>query len=127
MAMTRSHGIAPNFRYTDTLSKAFAEERACDAVLANSSRELLHQHVERLYHPRGRSRTGSYIASGSRSTTYGQLDGSPCASAAKLRDLLQGSRPVAEALRRPVAYAARFRRALTTAESRPEGERGLSK
>jgi type I restriction enzyme M protein len=30
------HGIAaPNFRYTDTLSKAFAEERAYDVVLAN--------------------------------------------------------------------------------------------
>jgi type I restriction enzyme M protein len=30
------HGIAaPNFRYTDTLSKAFAEERAYDMVLAN--------------------------------------------------------------------------------------------
>jgi type I restriction enzyme M protein len=30
------HGIAaPNFRYTDTLSKAFTEERAYDVVLAN--------------------------------------------------------------------------------------------
>ena len=30
------HGIAaPNFRYTDTLSKAFGEERAYDVVLAN--------------------------------------------------------------------------------------------
>ena len=30
------HGIsAPNFRYTDTLSKAFSEERAYDVVLAN--------------------------------------------------------------------------------------------
>lgn len=30
------HGIAaPNFRYTDTLSRAFAEERAYDVVLAN--------------------------------------------------------------------------------------------
>src|ERR1035441_9806669 len=30
------HGIAaPNFRYTDTLSKAFAEERVYDVVLAN--------------------------------------------------------------------------------------------
>ncbi len=30
------HGIAaPNFRYTDTLSKAFNEERAYDVVLAN--------------------------------------------------------------------------------------------
>jgi len=30
------HGITtPNFRYTDTLSKAFAEERAYDVVLAN--------------------------------------------------------------------------------------------
>jgi type I restriction enzyme M protein len=30
------HGIAgPNFRYTDTLSKAFVEERAYDVVLAN--------------------------------------------------------------------------------------------
>ena len=30
------HGVAaPNFRYTDTLSKAFAEERAYDVVLAN--------------------------------------------------------------------------------------------
>src|ERR1700730_2843212 len=30
------HGIvAPNFQYTDTLSKAFAEERAYDVVLAN--------------------------------------------------------------------------------------------
>jgi type I restriction enzyme M protein len=30
------HGIAaPNFRYTDTLSKAFTEERAFDVVLAN--------------------------------------------------------------------------------------------
>ena len=30
------HGItAPNFRYTDTLSKAFTEERAYDLVLAD--------------------------------------------------------------------------------------------